>query len=589
MTPFRWQRAIAFTSFALSASAASQLAAQQPAGSAAAPTDTRLPRGIGREVTDRWNAAETKRVRGPFTLAANDTLRGDLAIVTGPAKIAGVVTGQLVAINADVTFEPTGKIDGDLTVVGGEVLNRTAASVKGNVREWRARLRYTESGEHLELITETADLARWRQWGRNNEVQGAWGDIFAASAHTYNRVEGLPILVGPRLRTRHGDTRVTVEVFGIFRTGGDLSWEPLNLGHRIRAELRQGRDAGYAIGARLYDEVEPVERWALTDDEVGLASALFTRDFRDYYQRHGGSGYATLFGGGMTSLTVGLARERWDSRSARNPWSLFQSDDKWRANPISDDGLINLFTATGQLDTRNNIDRPRSGWLLKAEFERGSGTLAKVAPTTLGTRNTMPGDLTYSRALFDLRRYNRLAPNTQLNLRMVGGGVLAGDQLPAQRRFSVSGADALPGYDFRSKTGLTDVGSCASGSDSAYTALGRPAQCDRFALFQAEWKTDFRFSFFRDQEEGGHTRWPFNRRFRVEGNWVIFMNTGRGWLIGDGDNGLHYGKSDLPTLRSWRTDVGGGLDFGSFGVYIAQSVTDTDLRPNVFVRLGRRF
>lgn len=585
MTPFRWTRAFA----ALTLLIVTPIEAQDSTRGAARATEAGLPRGVGREVTDRWNAADTKRVRGPFTLALFDTLRGDLAVVNGPVKIAGVVTGQVVAINANISFELTGRIDGDLTVVGGEVLNRTPTSVQGTVREWRARLRYTESGEHLEPVTESADLARWKRWGRNPEVQGAWGDIFAASTHTYNRVEGLPLLVGPRFRSRHGDTRVTVEAFGIFRTGGDLSWEPLNLGHRVRAEIRQGRDAGYAVGARLYNEVEPVERWALTDDEVGLASALFTRDFRDYYQRHGGSGYATLFGGGQTSLTIALARERWDSRAARNPWSLLQANDKWRVNPMMDNGLVNLLTVTGQLDTRNNIDRPRSGWLLKVEVERGSGTLTRIAETTLGTRDEMPGNITYSRALFDLRRYNRLAPNTQLNLRMMGGGVLAGDQLPAQRRFSVSGADALPGYDFRSKTGLTDVGTCASGFDSLYTALGRPAQCDRFALFQAEWKTDFRFSLFRDQEAGSRTRWPFNRRFRANGAWVVFLNTGRGWLIGEGDSGLHFGKSNLPPLRSWRTDVGGGLDFGSFGVYIAQSVTDTDLRPNVFVRLGRRF
>ena len=534
--------------------------------------DAGLPRGVGREVTDRWNSAETRRVRGAFTLAATDTLRGDLAIIDGPVKIAGVVTGDVVAINANVSFEGTGLVGGSLTVVGGEVQNRTPASVKGSVREWRSRLRYTETGEHLEPVPETADLARWQRWGRNHEVQG----------------EGLPLLLGPRFRTVHGDTRVTVEAFGIFRTGGNLSWEPANLGHRVRAEVRQGRSAGYALGARLYDEVEPVERWALTDDEVGLASVLFTRDFRDYYQRHGGGGYASLFGPAQTSLTVSLNRERWSSRVARNPWSLLQADDKWRANPRADDGLINLFTVAGQLDTRNNLDRPRSGWLVKAEFERGEGMLTDIAPTTVGTRTTMQGRITYSRALFDVRRYNRLAPNAQLNLRMIGGGVLAGDQLPAQRRFSVSGADALPGYDFRSKAGPTDVGSCSSGSDSLYTALGRPAQCDRFAVFQAEWKTDFRFSIFRDRRaEGG--RWPFNRRFRVEGAWVLFMDTGRGWLIGEGDDMLHYGKSNLPTLRSWRTDVGAGLDFGAFGVYVAQSVTDTDLKPNVFVRLGRRF
>ena len=151
--------------------------------------------------------------------------------------------------------------------------------------------------------------------------------------------------------------------------------------------------------------------------------------------------------------------------------------------------------------------------------------------------------------------------------------------------FSVSGADALPGYDFRSKTGTTDVGSCASGADTAFTRLGRPAQCDRFLLLQAEWKTDFHFTFFRDRD--GTSR--LNRRLHADGSWVVFANSGRGWLVGEGDNGLHYGKASLPALNTWRTDIGGGLDFGSFGVYIAQSVSNTRLNPNVFVRLGRRF
>lgn len=546
-----------------------------------------LPKEVARDVIERWNATDTKRVRGPFTLAATDTLRGDLAVINGPVKIAGVVTGHVVAINADVTLEPSAHINGSLTVVGGDVSGRTPASVKGEVQNFRAQLRYTQDNERIALATEALDYVRLQRWRRNREIQGAFGDFFAASAHTYNRVEGLPLVLGPRLRTRHGDTRATVELFGIFRTGDQLSWEPANLGHRLRAEVRQGRTLGYALGGRLYDEVEAVEHWALKDDEVGLASALFTRDFRDYYQRHGGSGYATLFGPAQTSLTVSLGRERWDSRVARNPFSVFQSGDKWRANPLADNGVMNLLTVTGLVDTRNDTDRPRSGWFLSAEYERGSGELTNIAPTTAGTRTTVPGDITYARALLDFRRYNRLAPNTQLNVRVVAGGVLAGDQLPIQRRFSVSGADALPGYDFRSKTGTTDVGTCASGLDSAFTLLGRPAQCDRFMLVQAEWKNDFRFSLFRDRD--GNEWRPFNRRLRVDGTWVVFLDSGRGWLVGEGDNGLHYGKANLPALRTWRSDVGAGLDFGSFGVYIAQSVSDTDLKPNVFVRIGRRF
>jgi len=560
--------------------------AQDDARSAARVEDRALPRNVANEVANRWNAADTRRVRGAFSLASTDTVHGDLAVINGPVRIAGVITGQLVVINANLTFESTGRVHKDLTVVGGAVAGRLPTSVTGEMRVWKALLRYEEVGDRITPVVSDHDEARWRRWQRNYEEQGAWGDLFAASAHTYNRVEGLPLVIGPRLRTNHGDTRTTVEVFGIFRTGDQLSWERANLGHRVRAEVRQGRRSGFAIGGKLYDEVTPVERWALSDDEVGLASVMFTRDFRDYYQRHGGSGYATVFGPGQSSLTVSVGEERWASRAARNPWSIFGSNDLWRANPAADRGLMQLVSVTGRLDTRNDDDRPRSGWLLSAEYERGNGELTRVAPSTVGTRTTAPGNIAYARALLDLRRYNRVAPNTQLNLRVLAGGVLAGDQLPTQRRFSVSGADALPGYDFRSKTGPTDVGTCSSGSDSVYTAIGRPAQCDRVLLLQAEWKSDFHFSLFGKDDEGGG--W-WNHRVRADGMWVVFMDSGRGWLIGDGESALHYGISSLPALDTWRTDVGAGLDFGSFGVYVAQSISDTNLKPNFFIRLGRRF
>ena len=546
-----------------------------------------LPIEVSRAVADVWNGANTKRVHGAYTLSAGDTVRGDLAVLDGPARIAGVITGQFVAINADVALDSSARIAGDITVVGGELNGRNKDAVNGQVRVWQSRLRYQERENAIVPVERNDAIGwqRWRRWPGVNDLQGSWGDLFVASAHTYNRVEGLPIVVGPRLRTRHGDTRVTVEAFGIFRTGDALSWEPANLGHRVRAEVRQGDAFAYTFGGRLFDEVVPVERWTLTDDEVGLGSVLFTRDFRDYYQHHGGAGYGALYGPAGTSITVSVGRERWGSRVARDPWSLIDNKDQWRINPAADAGLINVVTINGHLDTRNNDSRPRSGWFLDAQYERGDGDLTRIAPTTVDTRNTQLGDITYARAFVDVRRYNRLAPNTQLNLRVIAGGVLAGDQLPAQRRFSVSGADALPGYDFRAKVGDLDVGTCSSGPDADYTALGRPAQCDRMLLLQAEWKSDFHVALLHDSDNRG----AIGRRLRADGEWVLFMDSGRGWLIGAGDDKLHYDKTALPALRTFRTDIGAGLDFGDFGVYIAQAVSDTQLKPNVFIRLGRRF
>jgi hypothetical protein len=214
---------------------------------------------------------------------------------------------------------------------------------------------------------------------------------------------------------------------------------------------------------------------------------------------------------------------------------------------------------------------------------------------------SIPADpsLAYGRALLDLRRYNRLGPNAQLNFRTVLGGWVHGDPLPTQRRFAVSGIDALPGFDFRRSLASNDVGTCATGDAAAYVALGRPAQCERMALLQVEWKGDFRINLFGHDTDDDDRRWRLGRD-NADGTWVVFANSGRGWLVNRGTpaasspdastaDPLYFGPNWVPDLNTWRTDVGGGFDFGDFGVYVAQAVSQRGLKPNVYVRLGRRF
>jgi hypothetical protein len=53
------------------------------------------------------------------------------------------------------------------------------------------------------------------------------------------------------------------------------------------------------------------------------------------------------------------------------------------------------------------------------------------------------GRTTYDRVFLDVRRYNRVSAEGQLNLRVVAGGWLSGDELPLQRRFSLVGTRAM--------------------------------------------------------------------------------------------------------------------------------------------------
>lgn len=581
------------------------LALAAPAGRAEAQRDRRLggvPREVALEVTRLFNAPGTRKVRGDFSLAATDTVRGDLAVLDGNLRLAGVVLGDVAVLNGDAVLVDGSRIERTLTVLGGTFESPERPNVGGEIRVWSARYRYREEADTL--VAETDFLTRFSQWVRDDDENGTQSQLFVTTAHTYNRVEGLPIYVGPRFRARNGDTQVRAEVFGIFRTGDGLVWKRENLGHRVLLEARRGNTRGIAVGGRLFDEVNAMEQWQLTDAEVGLNTFIFSRDYRDYWQRHGGLGYVSLFAGRGHDLTVSLGEERWSSRRARDVWTI-NDDVVLRPNPMADEGVMRMLRVSGTFDTRTDTRHPRSGWYLRGEYERGSSDALRLGLLTPGLgrivgTNAAPieADITYGRALFDLRRYNRLGPNAQLNFRAVLGGWVNGDALPIQRRLSVSGIDALPGFDFRRVIGNADVGTCATGDEAAYVAMGRPAQCERMALLQIEWKGDFRFNPFGGDDDDDR-RWRFGRS--ADGTWVVFANTGRGWLVDrgaitspvteplDGAASLYYGRNRVPAFDTWRTDLGGGFDFGDFGVYVAQAVSQSGLSPNVYVRLSRRF
>lgn len=546
-----------------------------------------VPRAVATTAVHLFNARDTRRVRGDVTVTERDTVRGTLAVLRGHVVVRGTILGHLLVVNGDAELAGTARIEGGVTVLGGSYASPDQPVVRGDIAVWSARLPVTESGDTLVTSAEEQRMDRWSRWERV-DPNGSEGRLFLTTAHSYNRAEGLPVWAGPRLKVRNGDTGIEAEAFGILRTGSQLAFTRENLGHRLRLELREGRAMGLLVGGRLYDEVDAVEHWQLTDTEVGLATFLFTRDYRDYWLRHGGEASIGLFGPGETELRATVAHERWSSRRTLDVPSLIDANAPWRRNPQADAGVMHLFTVSGTVDTRDQPDRPRNGWLVRGALERGAGVLDSLAPTTPEVRSVAPGRMTYSRFFVDARRYTRLGPNLQLNLRAVGGGRLGVNPLPMQRRFSVSGLDALPGFDFRRPTTPTDVGTCATGSADDYDALGRPAQCERMALLQVELKRDFRIDFGGGADRYGDRRW-FSGLRQADGALVVFANSGRGWLVGERTDALHLRPGEFPSMHHWHADVGGGIDFGSVGLYVAQAISQSDLKPNFYIRLGHRF
>jgi hypothetical protein len=540
-----------------------------------------LPRDVAREATRLFNESAAIRTTERLEIREDRVVEGDVAVLNGPLVISGRVSGRVLAINSDVVLRPSARIDGDLLVVGGEVEGRHAAYVGGEIRIYRQQLQYTRTGDRIEpertVVSE--ETGWWRRWDRAQGSGRSGSKLFIATAGAYNRVEGLPVNVGPRLFHNDDWGSVRLDAFAVLRTETSFAGAEDDIGHDVRSEVRIGRRGGLLLGGRLFNRVEPTESWQLSNLEAGLSAFVFRRDYRDYWQRHGGQVSAGLFVRRGADVSVAYGNERWISRRTETPWTLLRQSAAWRPNPEFDEGRMHLLTSSLRVDTRNDFDDPWSGWYVVGDLEHGFGDMTYFAPRSAPIGQPSPATIQYARGFLDLRRYNRVSPDAQLNVRLVAGGWLNGDPLPLQRRFSVDGPGALPGYDFRSLATMSAL-TCTSGSFVA----GLPGQCDRMALAQVEYRGDLHFDLF--------TNWDDDQYMRSHstGVWVFFADAGRGWLVGEaGADSLAYSRNQLPPLSTFKTDLGVGLDFDVIGVYVAKAMTSPRQPANFFVRVKHRF
>lgn len=560
------------------------------------PDSRDLPREIADEVLLLFNAEGTQRISGRHEIVRGDELRSDLAVLNGPLVIGGRVIGRVVVVNADIELQPGAVVDGDILVVGGSVSGRDSATVTGSIRTYSTRLGVRADGDRIARRDPGEEEEISQRWWRRRDRwrERGWGDLRLFSARTYNRVEGLPIHLGPVFGREFGWGRLSIDALGIIRSADSFEWSPENIGHAAKVEVRLGQDGGVRLGARHFDIVDEVEPWQLSDTEVGLASFFLHRDFRDYFNRHGGSVYASLFWGSDLDVTAAYSNQRWATRVTRDPWTLFRDTQGWRANPAMDEGKFHLINSTLRFDTRNDERNPWSGWYMLADYEYGTGHIDRYGVTSAGVRAESPGGATtYDRVFLDIRRYNRVSPDAQLNFRLALGGWLSGDELPLQRRFSLGGPGTMPGYDFRRLNGnrfdpaTTDYLGCSgTGVTDVPLPQGAPAECERFALAQVEFRGDLDIDPFGILDQDREWR---RRGWGRGTKWVVFADAGRGWLVGTPDGKRTFSKWALPRLSSFQTDVGFGLLLDDVGIYASKALSQGGSPVNFHIRLRPRF
>lgn len=529
------------------------------------------------ELIGFYNDTATTRVQGDVTLPAGSQFEGSLAVHRGALRIAGRVHGPIAVANGTLYLLPGASIQGEILVVGGRLIRSEQVEHLGGERVYWDAAPVIRGTDGLLALRERrrplSDLATARTTFQVGRIRTT---LSLATAGTYNRIEGLPILFGP-LFELHPTARtvVRIDLRGILRTAGsadDLS----DFGYVFRADYRFLGKTEFGVGVRIYSEVDPIEDHPLPGSELGWSAFLLQRDYRDYFEREGIEGVAYVKPHPAWRFEVSTRRDAERSVRATDPWSLFRNSDRWRRNPLIDDGHYFTTGFSVAYDTRNDRDEPTNGWMIKAGFEHStSDDIAPVAlPLVVRPEPPTGGGYATDRLSLDIRRYSRLTPSLQVNARVLANGWVAGDRLPVQRRFSLGGPDILPGFGFRSFA-------CAP---RGFTDPALPALCDRMIAAQVEVRT--RLGLDLGYRPGGEGSRPGRFIGIEEADLVIFSDAGKAWLAGGGPGQVPVNR--FPVLGEWAADVGMGLDAGLIAAYLAKSVTERE--PVRFVvRLQRRF
>ncbi len=373
----------------------------------------------------------------------------------------------------------------------------------------------------------------------------------------YNRVEGLPGKFGVNVSRPVFETdSVRANVYGIARTASDPSGSRPAIGWHASALFAHNGELPFTVIVGGGSTVQSTQDQPFSPVESGLIAFLARDDYNDWYLNRGVNVAASVRVTPELTLSGILDWSHQTTVLAVDAFSLLNSDQPWRPNPLIDDGVYHTQTVRVVWDARNEREHPVLSWYAAFQLQHvASNDLTPVSTIPVTIRDPLPTtNYGSTSADIDLRAYLRLDPDQRINFRVMGGGYLAGDPLTIQNRHAVGSADPLIGYDFRAIN--------CDRRRKVDPAL--PALCDRSAAVQVAY----------------HRALAIDLTTRIDGynigirkpDLVLFGDGASAWLAGDTPGRVPVGN--IQAIREWRSDVGVGITSGPFGLYVAKALAD---------------
>ncbi len=368
-------------------------------------------------------------------LARADTVRSDVLLLEGAARISGRIEGDIYVVDGDLFLRTRASIGGDVVVLGGGFYDSDLAEVEGAITyRPNERLRVRPAAGGFEILAEIEPRPAV-------ELDGTYG----VRLPVYQRVDAVTAGWGGLARALRLPGRPEIEVVTRYRTGpadleasGRLSVYPSD---RLRLGMTGGRETRTRDG------------WIRPAWYNSLATAVAEDDAFDYYQADHAA-FEIEWRAAEPPIWEEAPAWRWTLRAgwedahsldARDIWAVFEDDDPApgsgsppgspHPNPAVDDG--NLFFAALAYDR---------------EVRSRGGRTAFGAAIEAAHDDDLAGDLSFLMAEVRLSARHATSWGHAWDVFAIARGDLAGSP-PRQRYSTVGGVGTLPTIPLRAFRG----------------------------------------------------------------------------------------------------------------------------------------
>lgn len=360
-------------------------------------------------VEDSW------AIYGNLIIDQGETVAGDVVNVFGDAEIYGEIEGDVVSIYGDVFLDSTAVVKGDIITAAGEIITAQGAEFKGDIFDG---IFYGEQAEGPGFFFDENKSA------------------YINPVSSYNRVVEFDIGLKVGLTDRsHSIPDVYLSggySFGIKRWHYDLGFKNQLFDYYA-----------FVFGGSLYRKFDNSDGWIISPEENSLAALFIKEDFYDLYSREGYDLFIDQWFGFNNRVRFSFCEEEYALLSKNTNWAVFGRNKDFRENYsflLPDSSKINNISGdlisinvNYEIDTRQRITHPYSGWYALAEYEMAG--------------NGLGGDFDYDRFRFVLQRYQPLTPDQFFNIRLMAG--FSEDELPPQKMFTIGGIGTMRGFDYK--------------------------------------------------------------------------------------------------------------------------------------------